>query len=63
VGADEAFLDGGELRLVGLDVDVDVLELADLLAIEIDQELAVPVGNVPTGVLLWLDHFLGDGSA
>jgi len=28
VGADEAFLNGGELRLIGLDVDVDVLELA-----------------------------------
>jgi hypothetical protein len=35
MAADKALLDGRELGLVGLDVDVDILEPADLLAVEI----------------------------
>jgi hypothetical protein len=31
-----ALLDGAELGLVGLDIDVDVLELSDLLPVAID---------------------------
>jgi hypothetical protein len=48
--------DGAELRLVSLDVDVDVLQLADLLPVAIDQHLAVPLGDVPFGVPLVLGH-------
>jgi hypothetical protein len=46
VAADQALLDGAEHWLVGLDVDVHVLELADLLPIAVDQRLAVPLGDV-----------------
>jgi hypothetical protein len=46
VTADQTLLDGAEHRLVGLDVDVDVLELADLLPLAVDQRLAVPLGDV-----------------
>jgi hypothetical protein len=35
-----------EHRLVGLDVDVDVLELADLLPVAVDQRLSVPFADV-----------------
>jgi hypothetical protein len=40
MAADKALLDGRELGLVSLDIDVDILELADLLAIEIDSARA-----------------------
>ena len=33
VTTNEALFDGGELRLVVLDIDVDILQLADLLAV------------------------------
>jgi hypothetical protein len=56
VPADEPLLDGAELRLVGLDVDVDVLQPADLLAVAIEKHLAVPRGDVPFGVWLVLGH-------
>src|SRR5690348_17435512 len=56
MAADEALLDGGELRLVILNVDVDVLQLSDLLAVAIDQHLAVPLSDVPIGILLVLGH-------
>jgi hypothetical protein len=46
VAGEQAFLHGAEHRLVGLDVDVDVFELADLLAVSVDQILAVPFGDV-----------------
>src|SRR4029453_19404182 len=46
VAANQALLDGAEHRLVGLDVDVHVLELADLLPVAVDQRLAVPLGDV-----------------
>src|SRR6476646_9774774 len=56
MAADEALLDGGELRLVILNVDVDVLQLSDPLAVAIDQRLAVPLGDVPIGILLVFGH-------
>ena len=56
VATDEPLLDGRELRRVVLDVDVDVLQLADPLAVAIDQHLAVPLGDVPFRVLLMLGH-------
>jgi hypothetical protein len=56
IRADEALLDRGELRLVTLDVDVHVLQLADPLGVAIDQHLAVPLGDVPPCVLLTLVH-------
>jgi hypothetical protein len=56
VATDEALLDGRELRLVGLDVDVDVLQLADLLAVAVYQHLAVPLRDVPLGILLVLSN-------
>jgi hypothetical protein len=56
VAADQTFFHGGELRLVVLDVDVDVLQLADPLALTIDQHLAVPLRDVPTGVLMALGY-------
>ena len=46
VAADQALLDRAELVGVGLRVDVDVLELADLLAVAVEQILAAPVGEV-----------------
>jgi hypothetical protein len=45
VTADEPLLDGAELRLVVLHIDVNVLQLADLLTLAIDQQLAVPLGD------------------
>src|SRR6185312_3486774 len=54
VAADEALLDGRELRLVGLDIDIDILKLADPLPVAIDQHLPVPLGDVPLRVLLVL---------
>src|SRR4051812_42840792 len=56
VATDEALLDSAELGLVVLDVDVDVLQLADLLAVTVNQHLAVPLGDVPIGLLLVLGH-------
>src|SRR5579862_2068583 len=56
VAADETFLDRAELRLVVFDVDIDVLQLADLLAVAIDQHLAVPLGDVPLRLTLVLGH-------
>src|SRR5581483_4030887 len=50
--ADPALLDGSEHRLVRLDVDVDVFQLADRVAGVIDQALAVPFGDVAMH-----DHF------
>ena len=63
VAGDEALLDGGELRLVGLNVDVDVLELADLLAVDVDEQLAVPLGDVLLGLFLMLGHGRGPSYA
>jgi len=56
--ADKAFLDRGELRLVCLDVDVDVdiLQLADVLAVAIHQHLAVPLGDIPFGLVFIFGH-------
>jgi hypothetical protein len=56
VTADEAFLDGAELRLVGLDVNVDVNRLAGVLAAAIDEHLVVRVGDTPPGLVLVLGH-------
>jgi hypothetical protein len=42
MAADQALLDGAEYRLIGFDVDVDVLEPADLLPVTVDQMLALP---------------------
>lgn len=53
---DEPLLDGRELWHVGLDVDVYILELADLLAREIHQQLAVPVGDVERHIDLIVVH-------
>jgi hypothetical protein len=36
VAADQAFLDRAEHRLVGFDIDVDVLEFADLFSVAVD---------------------------
>ena len=46
MSVDKAFLDRGELRLVRLNVNIDILELADLLAITVNEHLAVPLGDV-----------------
>src|SRR5581483_10656583 len=46
VASDQAFLDGAEHRLVGFDVDVDVLELADPHSVAADACLAVPFADV-----------------
>jgi hypothetical protein len=42
VASNEPFLDRPELRLVGLDVEVDAFKLADRLAFAVDEILAVP---------------------
>ena len=44
---DKALLDRAELRLVGLDIDVDILQLPGFLAIEINDHLAAPFGDIP----------------
>jgi hypothetical protein len=46
VAADQAFLDGAEHRRVRFDVDVDIFELSDPLAVTIDECLAVPFADV-----------------
>src|SRR5947209_5398932 len=58
VPADEALLHGAELGLVGLNVDVNVLQLSDPLAVAINQHLAVPLGDVPLRLPLVLGHRL-----
>ena len=40
------FLDGRELRLLRLDVEVDVLELADPVTLAVDQLAALPFAEV-----------------
>jgi hypothetical protein len=45
VATDQTLLDSAEHRLVGLDIDVHVLELADLLPVAVDQRLPVPLGE------------------
>jgi hypothetical protein len=42
--ADQALLDRRKLRDVGLDVHIYVLELADLLAVDVHKQLAMPIG-------------------
>ncbi|MGZ4218240.1 MAG: hypothetical protein ACXVHB_29855 [Solirubrobacteraceae bacterium] len=54
--------DGRELRLVVLHVDVDVLQLADLFSVAIDQHFAVPLRDVPTGIFLLFGHRRPPGS-
>jgi hypothetical protein len=56
VPTEEALLDGAELRLVGLDVDIDVMELADAFAVAIDEHLAQPVGSGPGCEGVWGRH-------
>ncbi len=57
MAVEESFLDGGELWFVGLDVDIDVLQFSDLPAVDVDDRLAVPVGDIPRRSLLVLCHF------
>jgi hypothetical protein len=47
------FLDGGKLRLVGLDVDIGILKAADLLPVAVDERLPVAFGCAPVA-LSWL---------
>jgi hypothetical protein len=47
-------LDSAELRLVVLRVDVNVLRLSGALAVGIDRHLALPLGDVPIGILVAL---------
>src|SRR4029077_8139589 len=56
VTTDESLLDRGELRHVGLYVHVYVLELADLLAVGVHQQLSVPVGDVELHLIPILIH-------
>jgi hypothetical protein len=56
VAADEALLDGSELRLVGLDVNVDLLKLTDLLAVAVNEHPAVPFSDVPCRLALVFGH-------
>ena len=50
VTADEALFDGSELRLISFDIDVNILQLADLLAVTVDERPTVPFGDVPSGL-------------
>ncbi|MGD0372730.1 MAG: hypothetical protein ABSC16_13665, partial [Candidatus Dormibacteria bacterium] len=52
----ETLLDSAELRLVGLDINVDILQPADVLAVAIDEHLAVPFGDTPRGLVLIFGH-------
>jgi hypothetical protein len=56
VTVDEAFLDCGELRFVGLDINVDILKLAYLLAVAVNEHPAVPFGDVPLCLVLIFGH-------
>src|SRR6185312_5589452 len=58
MAANQSFLDRAELGRIVLDVNVDVLKLADLLAFPIDHRLATPLRDVPRHVLLILAHLL-----
>jgi len=58
VPADKAFLHRRELRLVGLDINLDILQLADLLAIAVDEHLAVPLGHIPSSLSLRVGHVI-----
>ena len=46
VPPDEAFLHGPELRFVGLDVEVDLLEPADPLTVHVHEVPAAPLGDL-----------------
>ncbi len=54
---DEALLDRAELRFIGLDIDVHILQLADLLTVDIDEHLALPFSCSPLGLTLFVSHF------
>src|ERR1700684_2758512 len=56
MAVDKALFDRGELGLVGLDVYVDVLQLADLLTLAVYEHLPVPVADVPFGLILIFGH-------
>jgi hypothetical protein len=56
MAADKAFLHRGKLRLVCLDVNVDILQLADLFAVPIHQHLPVPFGGAPFRLFLIFVH-------
>ena len=49
MSSDQPFLDGAEDGLVGLDVDVDVFQLSDLVSVAIDELRAAPFGDVAVG--------------
>lgn len=59
VTVEDPLLNGAELRLVGLDVYVDVLQLANLLPVAVDDRLAKPLTHSPLRVplLVALDRF------
>ena len=54
VPTDEALFDRAELGLISFDIDVYVLQLADLFAVAIDERPSVPFGDVPSGTLGFL---------
>ena len=54
--ADEAFLNGPELGLVGLNVDIHLFELADLVAVAVDESFPVPLCGVPFGLIIGFGH-------
>src|SRR5580693_4709154 len=58
VSPDESLLDRRKLRLVGLHVDVHVLKLADLLARDVHQQLAVPVSDIERCLAFIVIHFV-----
>jgi hypothetical protein len=49
VRAEEAGLHGHELRLAGLTIDVDLVDLADLVVVGVDQVLVDPLADVVGG--------------
>lgn len=49
MASDQAFLDSGELRLIGSHIEVDVLERSDPFSVTIDQVLAVPLAEDAVG--------------
>src|ERR1700720_73630 len=53
---EKAFLHRGELWLVRFDVNIDILQLADFLAITVDEHFAVPLGHIPLGRSLTVGH-------
>jgi hypothetical protein len=52
----DALFDCCELRDIGFDIDIHVLEFADLLPKAVDDCLAVPFGGTPLGPVLILRH-------